>query len=85
MNGIARLGLGIDIVTFLFPLLFPPCAPVAAGCRGHCCCVARGIPFTPPVKFVLMALQQLLFFYRSEQVLLQFWHTCSIIRFGAHR
>ncbi|CAM9198747.1 unnamed protein product [Scytosiphon promiscuus] len=29
--------------------------------------VARGIPFTPPVKFVLMALQQLLFFYRSEQ------------------
>ncbi|CAM9206820.1 unnamed protein product [Ectocarpus sp. 6 AP-2014] len=29
--------------------------------------VARGIPFTPPVKFVLMALQQLLFFYRREQ------------------
>ncbi|CAN0224874.1 unnamed protein product, partial [Ectocarpus sp. 12 AP-2014] len=29
--------------------------------------VARGIPFTPPVKFVLMALQQLLFFYRIEQ------------------
>ncbi|CAN0397105.1 unnamed protein product, partial [Ectocarpus fasciculatus] len=29
--------------------------------------VARGIPFTPPVKFVLMALQQLLFFYRKEQ------------------
>lgn len=30
---------------------------------------ARGIPFIPPVKFVLMALQQLLFFYQSEQVL----------------
>lgn len=29
---------------------------------------ARGIPFTPPVKFVLMALQQLLFFYRGGQV-----------------
>ncbi|CAM9220994.1 unnamed protein product, partial [Hapterophycus canaliculatus] len=29
--------------------------------------VAQGIPFTPPVKFVLMALQQFLFFYRREQ------------------
>ncbi|CAM9562425.1 unnamed protein product, partial [Laminaria digitata] len=29
--------------------------------------VARGIPFTPPLNFVLMALQQLLFFYRNEQ------------------
>ncbi|CAM9808220.1 unnamed protein product [Pylaiella littoralis] len=29
--------------------------------------VAQGIPFTPPVKFVMMALQQLLFFHRGGQ------------------
>lgn len=56
------------------------------------CCVARGIPFTPPVKFVLMALQQLLFFYQSEKVSISISTVSTIlthiggnIRFGGGR